>query len=124
MVPELDGLLTREEAVRRETEILRDANIALTEPLPAESSDCIQSTKPSLSFSNRSIHVWQKHWRRGPLVLFEMLNCSTKASTTSRSWKRASPNVNARKKHCVKVRTPFHGICSAGAYRAGRLIYC
>lgn len=33
MVPELDGLLTREEAVLRETEILRDANIALTEHL-------------------------------------------------------------------------------------------
>ena len=33
MVPELDGLLAREEAVFRETEILRDANIALTENL-------------------------------------------------------------------------------------------
>jgi hypothetical protein len=33
MVPELDGLLTREDAVLRETEILRDANIALTEHL-------------------------------------------------------------------------------------------
>jgi len=33
MVPEMDGLLAREEAVFRETEILRDANIALTENL-------------------------------------------------------------------------------------------
>jgi len=33
MVPELEGLLAREQAVRRETEILRDANIALTENL-------------------------------------------------------------------------------------------
>jgi PAS domain S-box-containing protein len=33
MVPELAGLLDREQTVRRETEILRDANIALTENL-------------------------------------------------------------------------------------------
>ena len=33
MIPKLDGLLSREEAVLRETEILRDANIALTEHL-------------------------------------------------------------------------------------------
>ena len=37
MVPELDGLLAREEAVQRETEILRDANIALTENLSLNS---------------------------------------------------------------------------------------
>src|ERR1043165_1120371 len=34
--PELAGLLAREQAIRRETEILRDANIALTEDLSLE----------------------------------------------------------------------------------------
>ena len=35
-VPQLPGLITREEAIRYETEILRDANIALTENLSLE----------------------------------------------------------------------------------------
>ena len=34
--PELAGLLARELAIRRETEILRDANVALTEDLSLE----------------------------------------------------------------------------------------
>src|SRR6476659_8592103 len=34
--PELAGLLAREQAIRRETEILRDANIALTQDLSLE----------------------------------------------------------------------------------------
>src|SRR6185503_9814816 len=34
--PELAGLLAREQAIRRETEILRDANIALTQNLSLE----------------------------------------------------------------------------------------
>jgi PAS domain S-box-containing protein len=35
-MPDLNGLLAREQAIRRETEILRDANIALTENLSLE----------------------------------------------------------------------------------------
>src|SRR5437868_8762377 len=35
-LPELAGLLAREQAIRQETEILRDANIALTENLSLE----------------------------------------------------------------------------------------
>ena len=34
--PELAGLLAQEQAIRRETEILRDANIALTQNLSLE----------------------------------------------------------------------------------------
>ena len=56
-MPDLNGLLAREQAIRQETEILRDANIALTENLSL--SACSKIAR--LPEQTRSVRQRQRH---------------------------------------------------------------